>query len=576
MSENRTYQHLLSHDQIFEGDACKVACPLHINMPVYYDLIRQGKFEDAYVLLKSANPFPGLTGRVCFFPCEYKCLRGKLDTPISIREIEYYLSDYIELGPNSRPDLVLYKEGSLKGSREESVAIVGSGPAGMAAAWDLAHFGYKVTVYERHQACGGMAFLGIPVYKLMNDVFERDADTLRKLGVTILNSVTVGTDISLKELATQNSAVCLAVGAHLGNLMRVPGEDKCNQIFGAADILGKVRVGNRNRIGLGKRVAIIGGGNTAMDMARTSRRLGAEVTVIYRRARESMPAYDYEVDSAEEEGVQFRFLTSPERIEMDGDKLSGLLCSEIDPESLGGRGAKLRKKENSEFLFPVDSIVRAISEMPNLGLLGDEYMDAVAETGLLKEGLEEGIEEMPGMFAAGDAVTGPLSIVTAMASGRKAARGIDRFIRGEPKQPEEELPTERLSYAGVTSHFDELKRQKSHKRVPLEVENNFELLTEKFSHEEALEESERCMRCNHSIEIDPQTCTACNYCVEACPVNCLTMVTEEGRTFEDPSELNEEESGCAVMIREELCIRCAVCINVCPEDCIYFKKLCPQ
>ncbi|MDP6849006.1 MAG: NAD(P)-binding protein, partial [Kiritimatiellia bacterium] len=162
MSENRTYQHLLSHDQIFEGDACKVACPLHINMPVYYDLIRQGKFEDAYVLLKSANPFPGLTGRVCFFPCEYKCLRGKLDTPISIREIEYYLSDYIELGPNSRPDLVLYKEGSLKGSREESVAIVGSGPAGMAAAWDLAHFGYKVTVYERHQACGGMAFLGIP------------------------------------------------------------------------------------------------------------------------------------------------------------------------------------------------------------------------------------------------------------------------------------------------------------------------------------------------------------------------------------------------------------------------------
>ncbi|MDP6490406.1 MAG: FAD-dependent oxidoreductase [Kiritimatiellia bacterium] len=573
MSEDTTYQHRLSYQQVCEGDACKVACPLHINMPVYYDLMRQGKFEDAYVVLKSANPFPGLTGRVCFFPCEYKCIRGRLDTPISIREIEYYLSDYIELGRDGRPELALYKEGSLKGSRQESVAIIGSGPAGLAAAWDLAHFGYKVTIYEKHHVCGGMAFLGIPVYKLMYDVFERDTDTLRKLGVTIHNSVTVGSDIALTELTATHSAVCLAVGAHIGNLMRIPGEENCSQVFGASDILGKVRVGNRNRIGLGDRVVVIGGGNTAMDMARTSRRLGAEVTVVYRRARENMPAYDYEVNAAEEEGVQFRFLTSPEHIEMDGDKLTGLACSEIDPDSLAEKGSRPRKKENSEFLFPVDSIVRAISEKPNLGLLGEEYMEAATEGGLLQEGLEDGLEEMPGIFAAGDAVTGPLSIVTAMASGRKAARGIDRFIRGVPKQPAEIVPVEQSLYAGVTSHFDELKRQKSHKRIPLEVEKNFELLTEKFTHEEAMEESERCMRCNHSIEVDPEACTACNYCVDACPVDCLTMVTEEGREFTSPDELEEGETGSAVMMRNEFCIRCGVCVNVCPEECIYFKRL---
>jgi formate dehydrogenase major subunit len=573
MSDDITYQHLLSYNQVCEGDTCKVACPLHINMPLYYDLMQQGKLEEAYVLLKSANPFPGLTGRVCFFPCEYKCVRGRLDTPISIREIEYYLADYMEVGPDSRPDLVLYKEGSLKGTRDESVAVIGSGPAGMSAAWDLAHFGYKVTMYEKHHVCGGMAFLGIPVYKLMSDVFERDADTLRKLGVTIQNSVTVGSDITLKELMASNSAICLAVGAHKGNLMRVPGEENCDQVFGAADILGKVRVGNRNRIGLGKRVVVIGGGNTAMDMARTSRRLGADVTVVYRRVRESMPAYDCEVNAAIEEGVQFRFLTSPERIEMDGDKLTGLLCSEMDPDSLTGEGKKLTKKENSEFLFPVDSIVRAISEKPNLGLLGEEYLEAATEYGLLKEGLEDGLEEMPGIFAAGDAVTGPLSIVTAMASGRKAARGMDRFIRGESKPPEEERPLERLSHAGVVSRFDELKRQKSHRRVPLEVENNFELLTEKFTREEAMEESQRCMKCNHSIEVDPEACTACNYCVDACPVDCLTMVTEEGREFTSPDELEEGETGSAVMKRKEFCIRCGVCVNLCPEECIYFKRL---
>lgn len=576
MVDSDKYQHLLSYADIVRGETCQVGCPLHIDMPVYYDLMRQGKFEDAYVVLKSANPFPGLTGRVCFYPCEYECVRGKLDAPISIREIEYYLSDYIELDSNGRPELALYKEGSIKGTRKESVAIVGSGPAGMAAAWDLAHFGYQVTIYESHHVCGGMAFLGIPVYKLLSEVMERDADTLRKLGVKILNNVTVGTDISLDELVAQESAICLAVGADVGNLMGLPGEEECPRVFAASDILGKVRVGLKDRIGLGKKVVIVGGGNTAMDIARTSRRLGAEVTVLYRRTKEIMPAYDYEVESATKEGVQFRFLTVPERIEMNGDKLAGLWCSEVDPDSIGARGSKLRKKENSEFLFPADSIIRAISEMPNLGLLGDKYMDAVSEIGLFKKEMEDGIEGMAGVFAAGDAVSGPLSIVAAMASGRKAANSMDRFIRGEPKPSVIELPLERSVYAGVTSHFDELKRQKSQKKVPLQVEGNFDLLAEKFTHEQTMEESERCMRCNHSIEVDPEVCTSCNYCVEACPVDCLTMVTEDGRVFTSPDELKDGEKGSAVMIRDALCIRCAICVNVCPEDCIYFKSQCTE
>lgn len=573
MNTNK-YSSFVPYDDIVKGEACQVDCPLHIDMPVYYDLMREGKYEDAYVVLKEANPFPALTGRVCFFPCEYSCVRGRMDTPVAIREVEYFLSDYIQIGPNKKPELTTYKEGSQIGSRSESVAIVGAGPAGMCAAWDLAHSGYKVTIYEKLPACGGMVHFGIPIYKILSEAIAYEIDVLKKLGVDVVNNVEIGKDLTMEDLKSQGTAaVCIAVGADVGKRLHIPGEKECRRIHESTVILRKIRQGYKDRLGLGDRILIIGGGNTAMDIARTCRRVGAkEVTVVYRKNRELMPAYDYEVEAAEKEDVQFMFHSVPEAIEMDGDDLVGLRCSKVDPASLedGGAGG-FRKIDNSGFVIPADSIIRAISEVPDLSLLGDDA-DAISEKGLLRQSLEEGIESLPGMFAAGDVVTGPLSIVAAMASGRRAAAGIDSYIRKVDKPPEKTFPIKSKLESGVLSHYDELKRQIAHKKVPLKIKNNFDLLTEKFTEEQALEESERCFRCNNTIEIDSKGCIVCNYCVEGCPVDCLTMVTDDNRVFAKESELKKGETGTAVLIKDAYCIRCGICVNVCPTNVVSFRK----
>ena len=573
MIDKNKYTTFLEYEDIKQGEQCEVGCPLNIDMPNYYNLMEQGKFEEAYLLLKHANPFPSITGRVCFAPCEDLCVRGKFDTPIAIREIEYYLTDYIQLGPNAKPELATYKKGSLKGTRKESVAIVGSGPAGMAAAWDLAHFGYKVTIYEKHQACGGMAHLGVPVHKIMREVFDYEFEVLKKIGVEIVNNVEVGKDVTIDELKKQGvSAICIAVGADVGNILRIPGEEDCDRVYESTDILRHVRLGSREK--LGDNIIIIGGGNTAIDICRTCRRLGAKnVIVAYRRRREDMAAYDYEIDAALKEGVNFQFQLNPKKLETKNGKLVGLWFSiKQSTDSTGGKPGSTDSSKDSDVLIHADAIIRAISQKPNLALLGDMYSSAVSEKGLLKQEMENGIQNLPGIFAAGDAITGPRSIVSASASGRKAAIHIDSYIRKTEPPREKSYPVVSSTSCPVKFNFEELKRQKGHQRVPLKIEGNFEVLAEKITEKQAKEEADRCFRCNQNIEIDHSGCIKCNYCVDDCPVNCLVMVNEDNKVFGHESELKEGEFGTAVMIKNALCIRCALCVDICPSYVISFKS----
>jgi NADH-quinone oxidoreductase subunit F len=574
MNHNK-FRTILNPQDIVEGEACQYACPLQIDMPVCYDLICAGNIEDAYVLLKSANPFPAITGRVCLHPCENACVRGRLDSPVAIREVEYFLANRIQRGSNPRPDLATYKKNSRPGSIPESVAIVGSGPAAMAAAWDLAHSGYKVTMYEKHDMAGGMAHLGVPIYKLMSDEINYEFDVLRKLGVEVVTGVEVGRDISLEKLKVNGAiAICIAIGADTGKFLNLKGEKDDNRIFDATRVLRRVRQGYRDAIGLGNSVLIVGGGNTAIDVARTCRRIGSKnVVVAYRRTRDRMPADEHEIEAAEQEGVKFEFLCVPVRVASENGRLTGLICKRVDVDTLGaGRTGPVITIAGSELLIKADSVIRAISEQPNLSLLNAGYENVIGETGLILRDFENGVETLPGLFAAGDVISGPQSIVAALASGRRAAANIHRYIQTGQVPRREALQIETVLDTGVARGIEQLKRQPSHQRIPLQIEGNFDLLAEPFTEIQASQETERCLRCNHSIEIDPQGCILCRCCVDVCPEKCLAMVTENNRVIENHDELRDGETGTAVVLRDELCIRCGMCIKACPENVVYYRR----
>ncbi len=302
-----------------------------------------------------------------------------------------------------------------------------------------------------------------------------------------------------------------------------------------------------------------------MDISRTCRRLGAEnVTVVYRRNRENMPAYDHEINAALKEGVKFQFQLSPEKVETKNGKLVGLRFSRKT-------GNAISNKE-TDILMPADVIILAISQKPNVALLGDKQPFAISDKGLIKQEMEKGIQNLPGIFAAGDAITGPRSIVVASASGRKAALHIDSYIRKVNPPQEKRYPVVSSMNSPVKFKFDELKRQQAHKKVLLKIEGNFEVLAGKLTAKQAKEEADRCFRCNQNIEIDSSGCIKCNYCVDVCPVDCLVMVNENNKIFAHESELKKDEFGTAVMIKDALCIRCALCVEICPSYVISFKS----
>jgi ferredoxin len=261
------------------------------------------------------------------------------------------------------------------------------------------------------------------------------------------------------------------------------------------------------------------------------------------------------------------------RVASENGRLTGLICKRVDVDTLGaGRTGPVITIAGSELLIKADSVIRAISEQPNLSLLNAGYENVIGETGLILRDFENGVETLPGLFAAGDVISGPQSIVAALASGRRAAANIHRYIQTGQVPRREALQIETVLDTGVARGIEQLKRQPSHQRIPLQIEGNFDLLAEPFTEIQASQETERCLRCNHSIEIDPQGCILCRCCVDVCPEKCLAMVTENNRVIENHDELRDGETGTAVVLRDELCIRCGMCIKACPENVVYYRR----
>ena len=479
---------------------CRIACPAGVNPHAYVRLLADGKVQEAFDVIYKAMPFAGICGRVCHHPCETECYRGKLvDEPISICALKRYISDEVYSGNGSH-----HAEEVPSPTREEKIAIVGGGPAGLTCARDLAALGYPVTVFDALPYAGGMVRRVIPHYRLPEELVKREVDAILQKGIEMRGNTAVGKDISFADLQRDYKAVFVAVGAQLSMKLGIPGED-LEGVVPALTLLEESNAGSRPN--LGDRVAVVGGGNVAMDAARTALRLGAkEVTVVYRRSRAEMPANEWEIEEAEEEGVQFHYLAAPVSVKANGNKAVALVCTRMrlgDPDQSGRR--RPEPIPGSEMEIPADTIIPAIGQASNLDFLQDVV--EANKNGTIKTDPVTLQTSAAGVFAGGDVVRGPASIVEAVGHGHEAAISIERYICGMDLKDGRDQKKDIAPEPEVTGV--EKKWRPSEKRLDAEKRRaNFEEVVLPMTKEEAIAEAERCLSC--------AGCCECKQCEVAC------------------------------------------------------------
>ncbi|MBW1911932.1 MAG: FAD-dependent oxidoreductase, partial [Deltaproteobacteria bacterium] len=478
---------------------CKNSCPAGIHVQGYVALIGQGKFKEALALVRKNNPLPAICGRVCTHPCEDACTRKKVEDSIAIMSLKRFVADWEYTQEES-------EEPVIENKKDEKVAIVGAGPAGLSAAFYLALEGYQVTIFESLAEPGGMMKWGIPDYRLPQEILNKDIEFIKRLGVEIKTNTPIGADLTLDGLLKKGfKAVFLGVGAQKSMRLGVEGEDLKGVIHGI-DYLSEINAGKE--VSLGDRVAVVGGGNVAIDVVRTALRKGSkEAFIIYRRSREEMPALDEEIEEAEEEGVKINYLAAPERIVgMDG-KVSGVECIRMklgEPDESGRR--RPVPIPGSEFTLEVDAVVPAIGQSIDLSFLPEDKKWDISKRGRLEVDLVTGATNVEGIFAGGDMVTGPATVVEAIGAGRKAAISIARYLTGLDLHEgrEKELPVVEPEPEGVEK---EARRHPSKLPVSERIKD-FKEVQKGFAEEEAVAEATRCLNCG--------ICSECLQCVEAC------------------------------------------------------------
>ena len=415
---------------------CQSGCPAGIDVPSYVALISQGRYAEALELIREDNPLPSVCGYVCPAPCETMCRRGDADQAIAIKTLKRFVADFTRQQGSSGPAAQIH--------RPEKVAVIGSGPAGMAAAYYLAREGYPVTVFEAMPMLGGMLRLGIPSFRLPREVIDFDLENIARQGVTFETNTRIGVDLTLDDLRKQGfQAFFLGTGAHQEVRLGIEGEDLPG-VWPGVEFLRKLALGEK--VSLGQRVAIIGGGNVATDAARSAIRLGSGVTVLlYRRTEKEMPAYAEEVQQAKEEGVDCRFLLQPLKFIGNG-KITGIVLQNMqlgEADSSGRR--RPRPVPGSEWTLEVDTVIKAIGQIPTpveITLDGEKL--ELTPPGNIQVHPGNLSTNLPGVFAGGDNVTGSASVVEAVKAGKQAARSIHRYLEGEPLEEKPRVPIPRM------------------------------------------------------------------------------------------------------------------------------------
>lgn len=572
---------------------CHWKCPAHADVQGYVNAIANGDFRTSIEILRKRIPLPATLGRVCPHPCETDCRRNYVDKPVSIRNLKRFVADW-EIG--NGPILP-----EVEPETNRKIAIVGGGPAGLSCAYYLRQEGHSITIYEQMPALGGMLRYGIPEYRLPKTILDKEIDAIISMGIKVMTKHRLGTEITLDELEKDYDAVFLAIGAWRSKGLQLEGEGH-PKVVGGIDFLRDVALGKPS--GLGENILVIGGGNTAIDAARTAIRMGSRATIIYRRTKDEMPAEPEEVDDAEQEGVEFIFLAAPAGIVIEGGGLKGLKCIRMElaePDESGRRRPKAI--EGSEFFTPANAIIKAIGQDIEKGIISEEKIDQT-KWGTVKIQMPIYKTNREKVFAGGDLVKGPSLVVDAVYMGRKASEAIICMLHNEA------FPNI-MDTVSNRSHVDESLFSDVEKVERLEPEflapgfrrNNFREVDLGFTTEQAVEEANRCMSCgcmdvyecklklymndyqadprrfqgaNHDYPVDdshpnirrePNKCVKCGRCVEICDRSRGISVYGLARRGFDSvvtPALNKT-------LAETDCISCGDCAAVCPVGALTEK-----
>lgn len=506
---------------------CNHNCPIGENIQRYIDLVLEKKYQAAYTLIKESNPIPSITGRVCYHPCEEKCNRGEYDEPLAIHHIERFLGDY---------GLQLEEKWEIQ-ERKEKIAIIGSGPAGIACAYHLRRMGYRPKIFESASLLGGMLRVGIPEYRLPKEILDKEIKKLEAMGIEMETNKKIGNP---RELLGNFAAVFAATGAHISRKMEIQGED-AEGIIPGLRFLKKLNMGEK--VEIGKNVAIIGGGNTAVDAARSALRLGSRAIILYRRSRKEMPALRSEVREAEKEGIEIQFLTAPSKIIIENNRASTIECLRMklgEPDESGRR--RPLPISGSEFKLRFDTIISAIGEKTDF-----DFFSGFQTTGWGVRAGNFGTTSEMNIFAGGDCVTGPSTVVEALAAGKRAATAISLTLSQKTLPKVEEL--EPISFDKINlAYFKKEPRIEPAKLSPLERIKNFSEIQSIYDEQTLLKEAARCFSCgvcnscdncwvfcpdmaiikNEEYEINYEYCKGCGICAQECPRGVITM-KEEGK-----------------------------------------------
>ena len=519
---------------------CRKACPAGIDIPRYIRHINQGDFDGALAVIREKIPFPAVCGYACVHPCESVCSRRQYDEAIAIRLLKRAADTF-----SSKATTPIHKLAPTG----KKVAVIGSGPCGLTAAYYLSVLGHEVKVFEALPMAGGMLRYGIPAYRLPKDVLDREIGVIRSSGVDIQTHTSVSSTEAL--LAKGFDAVLSAAGAWRSLNIGVKGEDSPMVVDGLR-FLQEVNSGRQKNIG--GVVIVVGGGNTAVDAARASVRTGAETVLLYRRTREDMPALPEEVTDAEEEGVQIKFMTAPVRLEKNR-----VVCIKMAPGAVDESGRKKPTPvDGSEFSLHCDAVILAVGQTADAGTLqlvenrdGTAKVDAQLRT------------PVKGVFAAGDAVTGPKTIIDAIAQGRLASIFMDRFLGGKGDIDPERPPERVLEHPQPEPMA--MPRLLSAKMPAADRTRGFDLIESGFDEATAIREAERCLACDvhrYRVKLDPDLCKGCGYCMEMCGMNVFSTSNAFNAGGYKPLEVTNTEH----------CVGCLKCVYVCPDLAISIQK----
>lgn len=580
-----------------DGDCvapCQLACPANTDCQGYVGLIANGKFDEALKLIKDRIPLPASIGRVCPHPCEKACRRGKVEEPINIAQLKFFAADLDLKGDSYLPE--------CKPSTGKKVAIVGGGPAGLSAGLYLRALGHEVTVFDMMDKMGGMLRYGIPQYRLPKEILDAEISLIEKTGVRLVNNCKFGKDITLDMLKSVNDAVILAPGAWKSSPMRVKGEDT-QGVYGGIDFLRSVIQGNP--VEIGDRVAVCGGGNTAMDACRTAVRLGAkEVYVIYRRTEKEMPAEEIEIKESKEEGVIYKFLTNPVEIHSEDGKVCGMTLQlmELGEPDASGRRKPVAIEGKTEYL-PLDSVIMAIGQ--KLDSSDFENVVGLTDRGTISADEDTFTTDIDGVFAIGDATNKGASIaIAAIGEADRCVKIVDAYLKGEEFDITPKYISKRDEDKIDLSSKEPVARTNA-KVLDAEIRrNNFDEVSLGLAVDEAQKEAQRCLECgcreyfkckllsvaqrydinperfagempqkytrddNAFIERNTAKCILCGLCVRSCKeVMDISAIGLLGRGFK-----TSVSPAFALPLDQTKCTNCGLCVKLCPTGALTEKS----